>query len=63
MQEKIKNLIKKYDRQLSRSEKKEKELEERKDRLSVHGYWDLGYFAGRSSLYADIRDDLNDLLL
>lgn len=62
MKEKVKNLIKKYERQLGRSERKEKELEARKDRLSIHGYWNLGYFAGRSSLYADVIDDLNNLL-
>lgn len=62
MKEKIKKLIRKYERQAERCHAKESLMEQKKDRLSVHGYWDLGYFGGRATLYEDVIDDLKELL-
>lgn len=58
----ISNLIKKYERQLVRCRKRESDLEDRKENLSNHGCWSLGYFGGKTSLYEDIIDDLKDLV-
>lgn len=62
IKEKIEELIRRYSRQLERSRAKESDFEQRKENLSVHGHWSLGYFGGRASLYEDIIDDLNDLI-
>lgn len=62
MKEKVEELIRKYERQLKRCRTKESLMEQKKDRLSVHGYWDLGYFGGRATLYEDVVDDLKELL-
>lgn len=62
MQAEIKKLIKKYERQLKRCQKREQDLKEREKKLSIHGYWDLGFFSGKTSLYEDVIDDLKDLL-
>lgn len=62
MREEIEKLIKKYERQLKRCQERESDLKEREENLSVHGYWELGYFGGKTSLYEDIIDDLKDLL-
>lgn len=59
---KIEKLIKKYERQLQRSLYRKSDLEVRKNNLSKYGYWDLGYFDGRASLYEDVIDDLEELL-
>lgn len=58
----IRKLIKKYERQMERCRIKENNLEARKANLSVHGYWDLGYFGGKTSLYDQVIGDLKDLL-
>lgn len=62
MKKKIESLIKKYNRQAERAEDREKELKEREDILSVHGFWDLGYFSCKATLYRDIVDDLCEIL-
>ena len=62
MKKKIEKLIKKYERQLWRSQYKKSALEVMKNNLSKYGYWDLGYFDGRASLYEDIIEDLEELL-
>lgn len=61
MNEQIGKLLKKYSRQLERYQKKEADLEQKKESLSVHGYWSLWYAAGRVMLLQDIIDDLKDL--
>lgn len=62
MKKKIESLIKKYNRQAERAEAREKELKEREDTLSSHGFWDLGYFGCKAALYRDIIDDLSAVL-
>lgn len=62
MQEKIENLIKRYERQLKRCQERESDLKAREENLSVHGYWDLGYFGGKTSLYEDVIDELKEVL-
>lgn len=62
MEEKLRELIKKYKRQLKRCQSKELDLKQREEKLSIHGHWDLGYFGGKTSLYEDVIDDLKDLL-
>lgn len=59
---KINSMITRYQRQCERSKKKEAALEEKRDDLSKHGYWSLGYYSGRTMLYEDIIDDLKDLV-
>lgn len=62
MNQEIEKLIRKYERQAERCYTKESLMGQKKDRLSVHGYWDLGYFGGRATLYEDVVDDLKELL-
>jgi hypothetical protein len=40
-------------RMIDRAQEKLKDLEERKESLSKHGYWDIGYFKGRISVLED----------
>lgn len=58
----MEKLVKKYHRQMVRSAERESRLEERKEDLSVHGHFSLGWFGGRAMLYQDIIDDLEDIL-
>ena len=53
-------LIKKYKHKLVRAELKETEYEQKKDRLSVHGYWSLGFYAGRVMAFDEILYDLEN---
>ena len=46
-------------RQIQYAESHIKTLEERKEILSEHGYWDLGYWKGRLTVLEDWLDDLN----
>ena len=56
----IRELIKLYRYRQERSIKKQENLEKSKEKLSVHGFWSLGYYDGRTSLYEDIIDDLEE---
>lgn len=47
-------------RQIERIKKRIQDLEDRKDRLSVHGYWDLGYYIGKLAVMEDWLDDLQE---
>lgn len=47
-------------RMIDRAEEKLKDLEERKEHLSKHGYWDIGYFKGRISVLEDWLDDIRE---
>lgn len=47
-------------RMINRAKEKLKDLEERKDNLSKHGYWDIGYFKGRISVLEDWLDDIRE---
>lgn len=61
METEIKKLLKQYEHQLHRNRKKENDLESRKEKLSCHGYWSLGYFGGLTYAYGNIIDDLKGL--
>ena len=52
------DLIKKVKRKIERCSVKIENLNSKKDRLSVHGYWDLGYFEGRKALLEEILVEL-----
>lgn len=45
-------------RMIDRAEEKLKDLEKRKESLSKHGYWDIGFFKGRISVLEDWLDDI-----
>lgn len=47
-------------RMIDRAKEKLKDLEERKESLSKHGYWDIGYFKGRISVLEDWIDDIRE---
>jgi uncharacterized protein Yka (UPF0111/DUF47 family) len=47
-------------RMIDRAKESLKDLEERKDNLSKHGYWDIGYFKGRISVLEDWLDDIRE---
>lgn len=55
------DLIKKYTHKLERHKTKEDLYSSRKDNLSKHGYWTLGYYSGTTSILEDILDDLESL--
>lgn len=59
---KAEEILKKLERQIARLKPRVDELEAKKQKLSVYGYQDLGYFKGRVSAMQDIADDLKDLL-
>ena len=46
------------ERQIKRLQKHIEYLEERKDNLSVHGYWELGYYRGQLSIVEDWLDSI-----
>lgn len=50
------------ERSLKRAEERIEHLEQRKDNLSPHGHWDLGYFHGKASAY-DLAIELIDKIL
>lgn len=58
----VEDTIRKLERQITRLQPKIDELEEKKSRLSVHGFQDLGYFKGRLSAMQDVVDDLKGML-
>lgn len=62
MEEKLKKLICRYERQMNRSKEKEEDLKDREKDLSKHGFRSLGYFEARVLLYEDVLDDLQELL-
>ena len=56
-------LIRRYKRQVARAEERERSYEEKKERLSEHGYYMMGFFAGVAYAYANAADDLEDVEL
>lgn len=54
----IEKLKIKIQRKIQRNIEKIKELESRKERLSEHGHWSIGYFIGANSALENILDDL-----
>ena len=47
-------------RQIERLKKQIQGYEERKENLSVHGYWDLGYFQGKLAVMEDWLDSIKE---
>ena len=43
---------------IRRSQCKADDLRKRKNDLSVHGHWSLGYYEGRLSVLEDLLDDI-----
>ena len=58
IRQRIEKLIHSYERQM----KKEKEYEGRKEDLSAYGYWQMGMYGAKAMLYADVIDDLRELI-
>lgn len=54
----IEKLKKKMKRQIERNNAKIKVLEDKKEKLSIHGHFDLGYLKGVNSTLENILDDL-----
>ncbi len=48
-------------RQIERIRKRIQEYEEKKETLSVHGYWSLGYYQGKLSALEDWLDCMQEL--
>ena len=61
------NKLLEYKRRLERKIKRNKdtiaEYEVKKDSLSVHGHWSLGYYIGINSELENLLDNINDLLV
>lgn len=51
---------KELERKIKRSKEKLKSLEERKEYLSNHGYWEIGYFKGRIEILEDWLDEISE---
>ena len=47
-------------RQIERIKKRIQDLEDRKDKLSVHGYRDLGYYQGKLAVMEDWLDSIKE---
>ena len=47
-------------RQIERTKKHIAEYEARKDSLSIHGYWSLGYYQGKLTAMEDVLDDIEE---
>lgn len=62
MEEKLLNYRKKLVRRLERNNKHIKELEDKGDSLSIHGYWSLGYHIAISSEIENEIDEIDDIL-
>lgn len=45
---------------IDRTKKKIEDLETRKQDLSKHGYWSLGYWEGRLSVLEDLLDEMEE---
>lgn len=45
-------------RQIERIKERIQDYESRKERLSVHGYWDLGYCKGKLTVMEDWLDSI-----
>lgn len=60
--EKLNKYKNRLERRINRNQIRIKDLKERESNLSVHGYWDLGYFEGQQSILEDLLDDVKELL-
>lgn len=48
------------ERKINRAKEMLKDLEERKDNLSKHGYWEIGYLKGKISVLEDWLDEITE---
>lgn len=48
-------------RQIGRIRKRIQEYEEKKETLSVHGHWSLGYYQGKLAVMEDWLDCMQEL--
>ena len=51
---------KELERKINRAKEKLKALEENKDNLSKHGYWEIGYLKGKISVLEDWLDEIKE---
>lgn len=47
-------------RSIERTKKHIADYETRKDNLSIHGYWSLGYYQGKLTAMEDALDDIEE---
>ena len=47
-------------RQIERLKKQIQDFEERKEKLSIHGFWDLGYYKGKLTVMEDWLDSIQE---
>lgn len=47
-------------RQIYKCKERLKDLKDREERLSKHGYWDIGYFQGKLSVLEDWLDEMEE---
>ena len=47
-------------RKIDRAKEKLASLESKKENLSVHGYWEIGFLKGQISVLEDWLDDVNE---
>ena len=48
------------ERQIKRCQEKLNDLKSREERLSKHGYWEMGYLKGRITTLEDWLDELEE---
>lgn len=54
------SIVKRLRHRLKRAEAKYLILKSKKEKLSCHGYWELGYWQGRIAILEDLIDELED---
>ena len=57
----LQNYKQRLERKIIRNKEKIDDYTSRKDNLSVHGYWNLGYFEGINSELENLLDDINSI--
>jgi hypothetical protein len=62
MKDKLEEQKTRLERKVIRTKETIQDYEDRKDRLSIHGHWSLGYFVGILNRLEDELDFVNDLL-
>ncbi len=61
IEEELRGYLEKLIRKTKRAEERIENLKEISN-LSVHGYWDLGYFTGRVTAIDEVYDQINNIL-
>lgn len=49
------------ERSIKRAKERLEDLEKRKERLSIHGYWSIGYWEGKINVLEDWLDELTEM--